>query len=286
MRFLALALIVCVGTALAQSPAPSPAVTPGAAAGTAAAPSPSAAPSPRDAAAIDALFKDTKSKVSYCIGVQMGTSLRNQPVEVDPKTLAEGIQEAFEGKTAKVTVDEARMVINAYLREKMKELSEKNLKDGAAFLEENKKKDGVKVTASGLQYKVVKEGTGPKPKATDTVLVHYRGTLIDGKEFDSSHKRGQPAELGVSQVIPGWTEALQQMGVGAKWNIFVPGKMAYGERPAGPIPPNSTLLFEIELIEIKGDAAHKDDPKKGELKLNLDDGHGHEGHNHGAEPKK
>jgi len=132
-------------------------------------------------------------------------------------------------------------------------MADSNLEKGEAFLAENAKKEGVKTTASGLQYKVLKEGTGKSPQATDTVSVHYRGTLLDGTEFDSSIKRGQPAEFPLNRVIPGWTEGVQLMKVGAKYQFTIPSKLAYGERgtPGGPIPPNSTLIFEVELLAIK-----------------------------------
>jgi FKBP-type peptidyl-prolyl cis-trans isomerase FklB len=133
-----------------------------------------------------------------------------------------------------------------------KERAEKNLAEGKAFLEENKKKEGIKTLPSGLQYKVITEGSGRTPKATDTVTVHYRGTLINGTEFDSSYKKGQPATFQVSGVVRGWTEALQLMKEGSKWQLFIPSELAYGERAAGPqIPPGSTLIFEVELISIK-----------------------------------
>jgi FKBP-type peptidyl-prolyl cis-trans isomerase FklB len=138
------------------------------------------------------------------------------------------------------------------MEQKQKELGEKNKTEGTKFLEENKKKPGVKTTASGLQYKVEKEGTGPQPKGTDMVTVNYRGTLIDGTEFDSSYKRGQPATFPVNGVIKGWTEALQLMKKGAKYQLFIPSNLAYGERAMGPdIGPNSTLTFEVELMDVK-----------------------------------
>ena len=138
------------------------------------------------------------------------------------------------------------------MQAKQKAAGEKNAAEGTKFLEENKKKEGVKTTASGLQYKLIKEGTGAQPKATDTVTVNYRGTLINGKEFDSSYKRGQPATFPLNGVIKGWTEGLQLMKTGAKYQLFVPPNLAYGERAAGPdISPNSTLIFEVELLEVK-----------------------------------
>jgi FKBP-type peptidyl-prolyl cis-trans isomerase FklB len=142
--------------------------------------------------------------------------------------------------------------MRAKQEEANKNAGEKNKKEGEAFLAENKKKDGVKITPSGLQYKVIKAGTGKKPKATDTVLVHYRGTLIDGTEFDSSARRGQPLSIKVNQVIPGWTEAMQLMEEGAKWELYIPSNLAYAERGAGQqIGPNATLIFEVELISVQ-----------------------------------
>ena len=155
--------------------------------------------------------------------------------------------------------EEMRTVMTAFQKEMaakqaemMKSQGEKNKKEGEAFLAENKKKEGVKTLASGLQYKVIKEGTGKTPKATDKVSTHYQGTLIDGTEFDSSYKRGEPATFPVNGVIPGWTEALQLMKVGSKWQLFVPSKLAYGEKGAGPIiGPNAVLIFTVELLAIK-----------------------------------
>jgi FKBP-type peptidyl-prolyl cis-trans isomerase FklB len=149
-------------------------------------------------------------------------------------------------------MQETMAVFQKEMMAKQQEVATKNKKEGEAFLVENKKKQGVKTLPSGLQYKVIKEGTGKKPKLGDTVTAHYWGTLIDGTEFDSSYKRGQPANFPVSGVIPGWTEALQLMGEGAKWQLFIPSNLAYGERGAGAgIGPNATLIFEIELISVQ-----------------------------------
>jgi FKBP-type peptidyl-prolyl cis-trans isomerase FklB len=158
-----------------------------------------------------------------------------------------------------LTDQEARETMTVFQKEMMakqevlaKKLGEKNKKEGEAFLAENKKKEGVKTLPSGLQYRVIKEGTGRKPKATDKVLTHYRGTLIDGTEFDSSYKRGTPTSFKVNEIIPGWTEALQLMKEGAKWQLFIPSNLAYAERGAGrDIGPNATLIFEVELISIQ-----------------------------------
>jgi len=211
-------------------------------------PTASASPVPSK---IDALFKNEKSKVSYAIGVQFGTSLKNQSIDADLDQIFAGVKDTLSDKNQKITLEESRMITADYSRKLNQQLADKNKTEGEAFLAENKKKDGVQVRPSGLQYKILKASTGRTPTATDTVLAHYRGTLLSGKEFDSSHKRGQPATLPVGRVIPGWTEAIQLMPVGSKWQIFVPASLAYGERSAGPIPPNSTLIFEIELLDIK-----------------------------------
>src|SRR6188768_3039798 len=199
-------------------------------------------------------LKDTKDKVSYSIGMQIGFNLGRQKVDINPDILAAGIKDAIAGKP-QLTTDQVKEIMAQFEKDmeaKQKQLGEKNKTDGTKFLEENKKKPGVKTTASGLQYKVEKEGTGPQPKATDMVTVNYRGTLIDGTEFDSSYKRGQPATFPVNGVIKGWTEALQLMKVGAKWELYVPSELAYGDRGAGEmIGPNSTLIFEVELLGIE-----------------------------------
>jgi len=201
-----------------------------------------------------------KQKTSYALGVNIGSSLKAQELDLDAKALAAGVADALGGKPA-LTEDEVRDTLMK-LRQDVaaKSAAEaakyadgpKNLKDGEAFLAENAKKEGVKTTPSGLQYKVLKSGTGEMPKKTDTVTVHYTGTLIDGTVFDSSVQRGQPATFPVGGVIPGWTEALQMMKVGDKWQLFLPAKLAYGEQSPSPkIGPNSTLIFEVELLGIE-----------------------------------
>jgi FKBP-type peptidyl-prolyl cis-trans isomerase FklB len=199
-------------------------------------------------------LKDQKDKVSYSIGMQIGFNLGRQKVDINPDILAAGIKDALANKP-QLTPDQVKDVMAQFekdMEQKQKQLGEKNKTEGAKFLEENKKKSGVKTTASGLQYKVEKEGTGAQPKATDMVTVNYRGTLIDGTEFDSSYKRGQPATFPVNGVIKGWTEALQLMKQGSKYQLFIPSNLAYGERAMGPdIGPNSTLVFEVELQEVK-----------------------------------
>lgn len=204
-------------------------------------------------------LKTDKEKLSYSIGMDIGGNLKRQSVEVDPDMLAKGLKDSYVGGKTILTEDEARKTIEEFQKtlmakqaETMQKLSEKNKADGEKFLAENGKKEGVKTLPSGLQYKEITPGTGKSPKATDTVTTHYKGTLIDGTEFDSSYKRGQPATFQVSGVIPGWTEALQLMKEGAKWRLFVPSVLAYGERGAGrEIGPNATLIFDVELISVK-----------------------------------
>ncbi len=216
---------------------------------------------PADAKPADAAsaFANTKDKVSYCIGLSMGSSWKKQSLDVNPEMVAKGLKEGMTDAKPLLTEDEVRQTLMDFQKEMMgkqqekaKVAGEKNKKDGEAFLAENKKKDGVKVTASGLQYIVEKEGTGAMPKSTNTVVANYRGTLLDGTEFDSSYKRGEPAEFPVDGLIKGWTEALQLMKTGAKYKLFIPSELAYGEQGAGEkIGPNATLIFELELMEIK-----------------------------------
>jgi len=199
-------------------------------------------------------LKDQKDKVSYSIGMQIGFNLGRQKVDINPDILAAGIKDAIAGKP-QLTTDQVKDIMSQFekdMEQKQKQAGEKNKTEGAKFLEDNKKKPGVKTTASGLQYKVEKEGTGSQPKATDMVTVNYRGTLIDGTEFDSSYKRNQPATFPVNGVIKGWTEALQLMKQGAKYQLFIPSNLAYGERAMGPdIGPNSTLIFDVDLVDVK-----------------------------------
>jgi FKBP-type peptidyl-prolyl cis-trans isomerase FklB len=199
-------------------------------------------------------LKDQKDKVSYSIGLNIGFNLSRQKVEVNPDVLAAGIRDAIAGKP-QLTTDQVKDVMAQFekdMEQKQKQAGEKNKTDGAKFLEDNKKKPGIKTTASGLQYKVEKEGTGTPPKATDTVKVNYRGTLIDGTEFDSSYKRGQPVTFPVNGVIKGWTEALQLMKPGSKYQLFIPSTLAYGERSVSPeLGPNATLIFDVELLEVQ-----------------------------------
>jgi FKBP-type peptidyl-prolyl cis-trans isomerase FklB len=201
-----------------------------------------------------------KQKASYALGMNVGTGMRKQGVgaAVDPALVARGLRDALSGiKTAmteeemKTSLQQLAGEIGAAQNAKAKEASGPNRKEGEAFLQANQSKDGVKMLPDGLQYKVVTEGKGPKPSASDTVTVNYRGTLINGKEFDSSYKRGQPATFAVGGVIKGWTEALQLMPVGSKWQLFIPADLAYGDRGAGgDIGPGETLIFEVELLSI------------------------------------
>ena len=205
-------------------------------------------------------LKTQKEKASYALGMNFGTGLRKQSIDVDPAILARGLRDSFSNGKTLLTEDEARAVLaqlQSDVRKKQQDLAQQvaevNKKQGLAFLETNKTKDGVVTLPSGLQYKVLQEGTGPKPAPTDTVVCNYRGTLLDSTEFDSSYKRGQPATFPVTGVIKGWTEALQLMPVGSKWQLFIPSELAYGERGAGgQIGPNATLIFEVELISIQG----------------------------------
>jgi len=205
------------------------------------------------------VLKNQKDKVSYSIGIAMGKNFKMQFIDIDPDILVKGIKDAFTGGKTLLTDQEMNETMAAYQKELaakqqefLKKLGEKNKAEGEAFLAENKKKEGVKTLENGLQYKVIQTGSGKKPTLSDTVTTHYRGTLIDGTEFDSSYRRGQPVTFQVGGVIPGWKEALQLMEVGAKWQLFIPSNLAYGERPAGPnIGPYATLIFEIELISIE-----------------------------------
>ncbi len=204
-------------------------------------------------------LNDQKSKVSYGIGMSLGADFKAQGIDIDPAVLAQAIKDVTSGGKTLMTEEEVRKVITDFQQElvakqeaKAKEAGAKNLNDGAAFLAANSKKEGVVTLPSGLQYKIEKKGTGKKPTAKDSVTVHYKGTLIDGTEFDSSYKRGEPVSFPVGGVIPGWTEALQLMEEGSKWQLFIPASLAYGERGAGAqIGPNSTLIFDVELLKVQ-----------------------------------
>jgi len=256
----ALMLVACflVPAARAQQPPapPSPAAKPQT--------PPAAQPAEPNAASEDVSpFKSQAQKTSYAIGMSLGRSFRRQSLDIDFEALEQGIKDELAGSKTLLTDTELQATLaqlqtdlRKKQQEKQQELAAKNKKEGDAFLEANKAKEGVVVLPSGLQYKILQVGTGPKPAASDSVVCNYRGTLIDGTEFDSSYKRGQPATFGVSRVIKGWTEALQLMPVGSKWQLFVPADLAYAERGNGPtIGPNSTLIFEVELISIQEKAA-------------------------------
>lgn len=197
-------------------------------------------------------LKSDQGKASYAIGQQIGQNLKQQNIEFDADTLAVALKEAKEGKNqlSKEQMQEAMMKIQELAMKKQSEEGEKNKKSSTEFLEKNKTAAGVKTTASGLQYIVEKEGTGALPKKEEMVKVHYKGTLISGEQFDSSYDRGQPAEFPVNAVIPGWTEALQLMKVGSKYKLFIPPDIAYGPSGRPGIPPNSALIFEVELLDI------------------------------------
>ncbi len=203
-------------------------------------------------------LKDENDRVNYSLGHQIGGDFKQQGVEIRPELVVKGIQDALSGAEPLMTREEMdktlmelkKKIVTAQ-REELRHAAEENLAKGKEFLAENAKKEGVKTLPSGLQYKIIQEGSGASPKATDTVTVHYRGTLIDGTEFDSSYSRGKPATFRVDRVIRGWTEALQMMKEGAKWELFIPPELAYGDRGAGPrIGPSSTLVFEVELLSV------------------------------------
>jgi FKBP-type peptidyl-prolyl cis-trans isomerase FklB len=211
-------------------------------------------------------LKDLRDKMSYSIGLDIGNTYKEQSIDINPDALAAGLRDSMAGKEPALSKEERDKTLEAYQKEwiqrrtaQMNEQGEKNKAAGEKFLAENKKKEGVKTTASGLQYKVLKEGTGPSPKETDTVMVNYRGTLVDGTEFDSSTRHGGPATFTVNGVINGWVEALQMMKAGSKYQIFVPANLAYGDKPhSKDIGANATLIFELELISFKSPEAKLD----------------------------
>jgi|SRR5579871_48005 FKBP-type peptidyl-prolyl cis-trans isomerase FklB len=220
------------------------------------------------AAAAPLALKTDNDKQSYAMGMNLGLGLRKQNMKLNPTLVARGMKDAMAGGKTALTEEEARTAIQQLQGDVRKNMEAKaheeglaNRKEGDAFLAENKSKPGVVTTPSGLQYKVITEGNGPKPTPSDTVTCNYKGTLIDGKEFDSSYKRGTPASFPVSGVIKGWTEALQMMPVGSKWQLFIPPDLAYGDRGAGSdIGPGETLIFEVELLSI-GDQKKPDQGK-------------------------
>ncbi len=257
-----------LGNALAQqTPAAKPAQSaPAGKAQTSPAPQtqtpPAAAPNPA--------LPTQKDRISYAIGMNIGKGMQKESIDIDPSFLARGLQDTLSGSKTLLTDEEAQATLTELqnqVRQKMEakrqQEMESNKKDGDAFLAANKSKPGVVVLPSGLQYKVLKEGTGPKPAATDSVVCNYRGTLLNGTEFDSSYKRGQPLTIPVSGVIKGWTEALQLMPVGSKWQLYIPPDLAYGPRGAGAdIGPNATLIFEVDLLSIASKTPQQQQPQQ------------------------
>ncbi len=263
MRHLSLAcLSLLSGIALAETPAPAaavPATTPAAAA------TPVAAPVAKPAAApISSLLATEQQKLSYSFGVIMARNLKDQGAEVDFATLSLGLEHALTNKTPLMNDEQVLAVLVAYSQQRdaaqtkaRADQSASNLAEGAAFLAKNRQRAGVITQPSGLQYEILQAGNGTTPKKTDKVTVHYRGTLLDGTEFDSSYKRGKPTSFGVENVIPGWQEGVQLMSPGAKWKLYIPGSLAYGETGVGDIGPNATLTFEVELLSIEPPAPVK-----------------------------
>ena len=205
------------------------------------------------------LLKDPKAQGGYAIGLSIGAGLKRDGVSVDPEMIAQGIKDVLAGAKPQLTEDQVRQALSqlqanvqAQRAEAMVKAAETNKADGEAFLKTNSAKPGVTTLPSGVEYEVLTDASGPKPKADDMVLCNYRGTLLDGTEFDSSYKRGQPDSFPVGGVIKGWTEVLQKMPVGSKWRVYIPAKLAYGEKGAPPdIGPNAVLTFEIELLSIQ-----------------------------------
>ncbi len=195
-----------------------------------------------------------QQKFSYTVGFQIAQNIKQRGLDIDVKALTQAIEDQLSGKPPRLTIAEMQAAMAAFQAKQMEArmaLAAKNQQAGDTFLAENKKKDGVVALASGLQYKVMQKGTGKKPASSDTVVVHYRGSFINGEEFDSSYSRGQPAEFQVGGVIQGWQQALQLMPVGSKWEVVIPSNLAYGQDGRDRIGPNETLVFEIELVEIK-----------------------------------
>ena len=228
-------------------------------------------------------LKTEPQKIGYAIGVNAGGSFKAQGLDIDLDAFLRGFTEAFTGRELAMTDIEMQQILQAFslrMQQEQQKKMEEQAGAGKKFLEENKKKKGVKVLPSGLQYKVITEGTGATPKRTDIFVANYRGTLIDGTEFDSSYKRNKPLELPVTQVIPGWTEALQLMKVGSKWEVYIPSDLAYGPQGRPNIPPNSVLIFEMELLDVKANAQQSipqiKAPKFGPPKKDEHAGHDHQ----------
>jgi FKBP-type peptidyl-prolyl cis-trans isomerase len=255
MAIFALGLLAC-GVRAQQAPAKAPAAPP------AKAPAASATPAP---AAQAPGFKTQKEKISYAIGMEMGKGVKTQGIDVDPSILEQGLKDALSGAKSQMSEDEINQVITALqqdIRQKQMQVQEaaaaENKTKGEAFLAANAKKEGVVALPDGLQYKILTAGQGKKPVESDTVLCNYKGTFVDGTEFDSSAQAGKPVPFEVKNVIPGFKEVLQLMPVGSKWQVFVPSNLAYGERGAGGvIGPNAMLIFEIELVSIEGPAMNQ-----------------------------
>ncbi len=221
-------------------------------------------------------LKTKQQKTGYTIGFSFGSQIARQPIGLDSASILAGLIDALAKRPSAMPDSVMRSVYNEFVTEvqsaeatKQQQALQTNKTEGEKFLTENSKKDSVKVTASGLQYKIIREGTGIKPGINDTVVVHYRGTLLDGTEFDNSYKRGEPITFTPTGVIKGWTEALQLMKVGSKWQLFIPSDLAYGDRGSGPIEPGKTLLFDVELLDVHKAVAKpaapdsKSAPKKG-----------------------
>jgi len=233
---------------------------------------------PADAvAAREPVLKGTKARNSYAAGRQMGNTLKATSADLDAELVVQGLKDALTDAQSLLTSDEMRAALAALQTdfrtrktEAGNQIAEKNKKEGESFLVENKTKEGVVTLESGLQYKVLKTGEGPKPSALDTVVCHYRGTFVDGTEFDSSLRRNQPATMALKRVIKGWREALQLMPVGSKWQLFVPPNLAYGARGTRGVGPNATLVFEVELLSTKGAPQSVHKPESSEKKLAKD----------------
>jgi FKBP-type peptidyl-prolyl cis-trans isomerase FklB len=261
MAILALGLLAC-GAKAQQAPAKAPAAPPAKAPAAAPAQSTSGQSSAQ-APSLAPGFKTQKEKVSYAIGKEMGKGVKTQGIDVDPAIMTQGLKDGLSGAKPRMSEDELRQVITSLqqdIRQKQMQAQEaaaaENKTKGEAFLAENAKKGGVVALPDGLQYKIMTPGQGKKPQESDTVLCNYKGTFLDGTEFDSSAKAGKPVPFEVKNVIPGFKEVLQLMPVGSKWQVVVPSNLAYGERGAGGvIGPNSTLIFEIEVVSIEGAAA-------------------------------
>jgi FKBP-type peptidyl-prolyl cis-trans isomerase len=261
LTFVAAGTMLVGGAQAQQSPAATSAQPTQPAAGQSTTSAPAKAPVAKKPAAKAApafTLKTQKEKASYAVGMSIGSGLHRQGIAVDPAIVARGLKDAMAGSKMLLTEDEMKAALQQLKSDmgkvqeaKAHAAGEANRKEGEAFLAANKSKDGVVALPSGLEYKILKEGNGPKPTANDTVTCNYKGTLVNGKEFDSSYKRGQPASFPVGGVIKGWTEALQLMPVGSKWELFIPADLAYGDHPPSPdIGPGDTLIFEVELLSI------------------------------------